>query len=179
VKETTLKQLQTGFRVFLGILLLWAAVSKLANPLDFLASLYAYELPLPKAFLQVVAIVLPWIELLCGLLLLANLWTESALTAALGLFWVFVLATGQAWLRGLEISCGCFNLALIGLSHDSHPRLVGFLESPMFAFFRNILISTLIFYLLKEKLRALQSSDSLAPAPHLARQGRKQAPAKA
>jgi putative oxidoreductase len=158
VKLTTSQNIKTAVRLFLGILLLWAAVSKLANPIEFLGSIYAYQLPFPKSFLQLVAVVLPWLELLCGLMLLANLWTESALTAALGLFFVFVLATGQAWMRGLEISCGCFNLEIIGLSHDSHPRLVTFLESPMFAFFRNLGFTALTAYLFREKLLELKTS---------------------
>ena len=64
--------------------------------------------------MRIVAVVLPWLELLCGLALFANVWPESVLTLAAALFVVYILATGQAWARGLDISCGCFSLKTIG-----------------------------------------------------------------
>jgi putative oxidoreductase len=138
-------------RCLIGALLLWAAVSKLANPTDFLGSIYAYQLPLPRAWQQTAAVVLPWVELLCGVLLLINAWTDTALVMVTFLFVVFVLATGQAWARGLEISCGCFNLKIFGLN-ESAPGLVKFLESVAFAFFRNLALTALVAWLLRKKL---------------------------
>jgi putative oxidoreductase len=156
------EKIRTGIRWFLGVLLLWAAVSKLANPTEFLASIYAYELPLPRGLMQFTAVVLPWIELLCGLLLLANFWTESAVAAA-GLMGVFVMATGQAWARGLEISCGCFDLTIFGLQ-GSYPGLVQFLESPGFAFVRNLVLLGLIGFLLWKRIGEIQATVAAVPA---------------
>ena len=136
----------------LGVLMLWAAISKLANPTDFLGSIYAYQLPLPKGLLQATAVVLPWLELLCGLLLVAGLWVETALILITGLLAVFVLATGQAWMRGLEIGCGCFSLKILGLSGDLS-GVERFLESVAFAFFRNLALLTLAAFLLRKTLR--------------------------
>lgn len=137
-------------RWLLAGLMLWAAVSKLANPGEFLGSIYAYQLPLPRPLLQIVAVVLPWVELLCGLLLLAGVWTEAALVLVTGLLAVFVVATGQAWLRGLDISCGCFNLKILGL-HESLPGLVKFLESVGFALLRNCVLLALAGLLLRRQ----------------------------
>ena len=124
-------------RCILAVLLLWAAVSKLANPTEFLGSMYAYELPLPRELVQLAAVMLPWIELFCGTLLLLGVWSESVLVSVVGILALFILVTGQAWLRGLKISCGCFDLKLIGLKSNL-PALAAFLESAGFAFFRNI-----------------------------------------
>lgn len=143
-------------RGLLGLLLLWAAVSKLANPTEFLGSIYAYELPLPPAALQGAAIILPWVELLCGLLLLAGFWTPTALALVTGLMMLFVAATGQAWARGLDISCGCFNLEILGLPNRL-PGLVKFMESVGFAFCRNLLLAGVAGYLLRGMLRASQA----------------------
>jgi len=140
----------TALRWLLGALMLWAAVSKLAQPQDFLTSINAYDLPLPRSLLQLVAVVLPWLELLCGLLLIANVWSETALATMIGLLAVFVLATGQAWARGLDISCGCFNLKIFGA--DASAGLVKFVESPGFAFFRNLILVLLAFALLRRRL---------------------------
>ncbi|HEX5219928.1 MAG TPA: MauE/DoxX family redox-associated membrane protein [Verrucomicrobiae bacterium] len=134
----------------LGLLMLWAAVSKLANPTEFLGSLYGYQLPLPRLVMQTVAVVLPWLELLCGLLLVSGLWMETALAIVTTLLAVFVLATGQAWLRGLDISCGCFSLKVFGL--DSSPGLDRFFESVAFAFFRNLVLLTVTALLFRKQL---------------------------
>ena len=134
----------------LGVLMLWAAVSKLANPTEFLGSIYAYELPFPRPLMQFTAIVLPWVELLCGLLLIAGLWMETALTLVSGLLAVFVVATGQAWARGLEIGCGCFSLKMFGLTEM--PGLERFLESVAFAFFRNLLLRALAAFLQRSSI---------------------------
>ena len=150
-------------QILVGVLLLWAAVSKLSNPTEFLGSIYAYELPLPKQLLKLAAVTLPWLELLCGLALLASVWTVEALTTTLLLFLVFVLATGQAWARGLKISCGCFDFSLIGLDKD-HSPIVKFLESPGFALLRNLVLSAVTFVLLRRQL-AGTLSNSLATPP--------------
>jgi putative oxidoreductase len=162
MKPATVQKLRPIFRWVLGLLLLWAAVSKLANPTEFLGSLYAYKLPLPKPALQMVAVILPWVELLCGLLLVVNFWSESALACTAGLFVVFLLATGQAWARQLNISCGCFDLKVFGL-HESHPKLVKFLESPGFAFCRNLALISLTIFLLRKKLDELKPEVVVTP----------------
>ena len=141
---------------FLGMLMLWAAVSKLANPTDFLGSIYGYQLPLPQALLKMTAVVLPWLELLCGLLLVAGLWVESALTLVTGLLALFVIMTGQAWMRGLDISCGCFSLKMFGLPEN--PGLDRFLESVAFAFFRNLVLLGLAAFLLRETHRLTRTT---------------------
>lgn len=148
-------------RCFIALLLLWASVSKLSNPTEFLGSIYAYELGLPKTFLKITAIVLPWVELLCGLTLLAKVWTETALATSLALFSVFVLATGQAWARGLKISCGCFDFGILGLDKD-HSPVVKFLESPGFAFIRNLALCAILYQLLRWTLSPSASGISSA-----------------
>jgi uncharacterized membrane protein YphA (DoxX/SURF4 family) len=131
----------------LAALLIWAALSKLAIAHETLGHLYAYELPLPMGVVKLAAVVLPWVELLCGLMLLAGWETESALLVVVGLVTVFLVATGQAWARGLDISCGCFDLRLLGL--DPEGGLARFLESPAIAFLRNLVLAALTAWLLR------------------------------
>lgn len=134
-------------RILLGILFVWAALSKLANPTGFLGDLYGYELPLPRGFWMAVAVVLPWVELLCGLMLLSGWWLETALTLTAVLVAGFLVATLQAWVRGLQISCGCFDLGLLGL--DPEGGLARFIESPGFAVVRNLALAAVTVYLLR------------------------------
>ena len=69
---------------------------------EFYTTLLAYRLPVSPTFLKATAVVLPWLELLYGLLLVANLKTRAALAWAVVLFTVFAVCTGQAWMRGLQ-----------------------------------------------------------------------------
>jgi putative oxidoreductase len=131
---------------FVGLMLLWAGISKAADPAGFLGSLHAYELGLPRAVLMPVAVVLPWLELFCGLLLLTGTRVQTGLAAALVLFAVFTIATAQAALRGLDISCGCFDASLLttwGLDKARHA-----LESPLFASVRNLALLGCVGWLL-------------------------------
>lgn len=143
-------------RWLFGVLLLWAAFSKLANLQAFYASLLAYQLPLPDPLLRVTAIVLPWLELFCGLHLLVGFWTQAALGWALVMFSIFLIATGQAWARGLDISCGCFNVQWFG--GQAFARTF---ESVGFAFFRSVLLVAGGLYLLYQE-RAGSSADRKA-----------------
>lgn len=149
MKITVELTFKTALRWLLGLLLVWAALSKLANPQDFYGQLLAYRLPLPETLLKLVAITLPWVEMLCGLILLARFRTEAALLWCMALFLSFTLATGQAWARGLEISCGCLNLRLFGLAGE-HAGLTHFFESVGFAFWRAVLLAAGAVYLWRQ-----------------------------
>lgn len=135
---------RTALRWVLGALLVWASLSKIASPVEFHGDLMAYKLPLPDVLLRFTAMVLPWLELLCGVLMIAGTARRAAVLWAMVLFAVFVLATGQAWARGLEISCGCFKLDFLGVG-----ALVKFLESVQFAFFRALLLLAGAIYVLR------------------------------
>ena len=138
-------------RLLLGLLFVWAAVSKLADPMKFYTSLLQYQMPLPDLLLRMSAVALPWMELLCGLALLANVWTVPALLVTLVLFVAFIGSTGQAWMRDLDISCGCFNLEIFGLKADS--PTVRLIESASFAFFRNLVLLVAAVWLFRTSLR--------------------------
>lgn len=136
--------------------MLWASVSKLSDPIGFLASIHSYQLPLPSGLARTIAIGLPWFELLCGALLVIGFWTEAARRALIGLLVAFTAVTGQAWLRGLELSCGCFELDFID------PRYLRIIESAGFSFCRNLVLLAACGYLLRrsDDLRASSSEIS-------------------
>ncbi len=125
-------------RWILGLIFVWAGTVKILNPEDFLVSLYGFEVALPEFVLRLTTVVLPWVELLCGLAVLFGIWIESVLLLLSSLLVVFILATGQAWARGLEISCGCFGTSL---------EETTFLGSVSFAFFRAIVLLIVALYL--------------------------------
>jgi uncharacterized membrane protein YkgB len=65
--------------------------------------------PVPS---NLVAVVLPWVEAIAGLLLIAGVWKrEAAATIAL-LLVVFLLAAGSVIARGIDVeNCGCTSVA--------------------------------------------------------------------
>ena len=125
-------------RIVIGCLMLWAGLAKIANLQDFLVSIYGYELPLPELTLRLAAIILPWLEILCGIALITGIWQQEFLSLLSLIGLMFILITGQAWVRGLDISCGCFGTKL---EKDT------FLGSVAFAFFRNLVFFGIVFYL--------------------------------
>ncbi|MGK0190428.1 MAG: putative oxidoreductase [Verrucomicrobiales bacterium] len=131
-------QFETGLRWFLAAVLVWAGLSKLVDPVSFYGAMLEYQLPLPHVLLKITAVVLPWMELFCGLLLLAGIAPRATLIWVTALFGVFLLAVGQAFLRGLDISCGCFDLGLFGIEDGS--ELGHALESAGVATLRNLVL---------------------------------------
>jgi len=153
--------LRTVLRWLLAALFIWAALSKLSNLQYFYTSLVAYQLPIPGLVLRGVATTLPWLELFCGLMLLTRFWLRPALLWSLLLCVAFAAATGQAWARGLSISCGCLNLDFLGLSGGSKSPVVLFIESVGFAFIRSLLLAAAAVYLLRNE-RAGTSEQRVA-----------------
>lgn len=136
-------RVQTGLRFLLGGLLLWAAVVKVLEPRMFFLALLEYRLGLSDGMLRFVAATLPWLEAVCGAMLLGNRWQRATRGLAAALALTFVLATGQAWARGLEISCGCFG-----------PREEGFWGTVPVAWARAVVLFGAACWLLWETKRA-------------------------
>ncbi|MEA2006376.1 MAG: MauE/DoxX family redox-associated membrane protein [Acidobacteriota bacterium] len=95
------------FRIIVGGVFIWAGVLKIIDPLGFAQSIANYRLfPVWMAFF--LALVIPWIELICGVLLILGLFPRtSSLVLSLFLF-AFIVLISSAILRGLNIDCGCF-----------------------------------------------------------------------
>jgi hypothetical protein len=68
---------------------------------------------------------------------MAGAWLDTALALLAAMLGVFVIAAAQAAWRGIEISCGCFDLTLLGLG-DAAAGAVRWIESPGFALVRNL-----------------------------------------
>ena len=141
-----------------GLLLIWASLSKIGDVQSFYGTLLGYQLPLPDLLLRLTAQTLPWVELFCGLMLLTGHRADAALLLSAMLFGMFTLATGQAWLRALDISCGCLNLRLFGMEEGS--RVVQWLGTPAFAFWRAVVLLLLVLPLFRRALQNTVASSS-------------------
>jgi putative oxidoreductase len=95
-------------RCTLGVVFLASGVIKIVLPTAFYSGLLTYEVPFPDIFLRTVAVALPWLEVLCGALLLLDSWAETVRPLVAFLCLTFVTMIGQAVTRGLDLDCGCF-----------------------------------------------------------------------
>ncbi len=94
-------------RVGLGTLLLYAGASKANYPFDLLASIRAYGL-LDESAAVLLAMSLPWLEIVTGVCLVVGMASRSAYLVTLLMSCLFVAAQTSALWRGLLVSCGCF-----------------------------------------------------------------------
>jgi uncharacterized membrane protein YphA (DoxX/SURF4 family) len=96
-------------RVALGLLFFAAGVLKLADTPGFLADIYGYEIVDAQTGLFI-ALLLPAIEVVVGVLLVTQLWTKSAALFACCLSIAFVGAQAIAVHNGITSDCGCIDI---------------------------------------------------------------------
>ena len=95
------------FRIILGGVLLVAGGLKVSDPYGSATSVRAYQI-LPIDLANFLGFVLPFIEVGIGLLLIVGIWVRLAAIAGGALMVIFIVAIGQAWIRGISLDCGCF-----------------------------------------------------------------------
>jgi len=118
-------------RVALGVIFLIAAYTKLHFGGEwhfgdyhffFAMAIDSYKM-LPVSAAELMARVLPWLELSLGVLLIAGVAVQWVGLFTSGLLLVFIGAMTRAKILGLEINCGCFGnnekLGAVTLLRDS------------------------------------------------------------
>jgi len=95
-------------RLVVGFMFILVGLAKISDPQLFAKEIANYRL-LPELLVNWTAIVLPWIELVCGLLLIVGvrLKANSAMIGAMLV--MFIIFVASAWARGLDINCGCYS----------------------------------------------------------------------
>lgn len=100
-----------AIRVVVGSVFIYAAISKIARPMDFAWSIAMYRM-LDYRYVHLLAVVLPWAELICGVTLLSGLWTRGSAVVVCGMTVMFIWALTHAITHQIEMtSCGCFSQA--------------------------------------------------------------------
>ena len=93
-------------RIILGAVFLWASFGKILEPGDFARSISNYHI-FPIGIENIVALILPWLELLIGMGLILGIMVDGSVQISAILLVMFILMIGQAMLRGFNIECGC------------------------------------------------------------------------
>tara|TARA_R110002096_G_scaffold67332_9_gene163379 strand:+ start:9942 stop:10409 length:468 start_codon:yes stop_codon:yes gene_type:complete len=99
--------LERIMRIFLGGMFVFSGYLKVRNPELFAKSVLDFNIvgdPWPA----IIGVTLPWLEIFCGIGLIIHRCYLGSLAILGTSIFVFNLALGSAWMRGLEISCGCF-----------------------------------------------------------------------
>ena len=96
-------------RLILAVIFLLASVPKIIAPHEFAIAVFRYQL-LPDAAINLMAIFLPWIELVAAIAILFPRASDGAAAILFGLLAVFTVAISIDLIRGINISCGCFTL---------------------------------------------------------------------
>jgi uncharacterized membrane protein YphA (DoxX/SURF4 family) len=94
-------------QVVIGILFGVAALAKLADLPAFATQVHNFRV-LPVALENLVAMLLPWVELVAALSLVLGIRARSGAVVTVALLAVFTLGVTQAVARGLDFECGCF-----------------------------------------------------------------------
>ena len=113
--------------LLIGAVFIFAGLTKIVDfqpfrfldPMDFARDIDNYKL-LPWRVSVLLALYLPWLEMICGLALVARRFYSGALALLLALLLVFIGASFAARARGLDITCGCFGHVSDQLSFTWH-----------------------------------------------------------
>ncbi len=92
----------------LGIFFVVAALPKIVDPPSFAHMVYNYRI-VPGALVNLMGLIMPWIELLCGLALILGIWKGAARTLIGAMLVTFIIAISINLARSNAIDCGCFD----------------------------------------------------------------------
>ncbi len=89
-----------------------AGLAKIADPPGFAHEIHNYGL-VPGAFVNAMALVLPWLEVITGVALFLGIARRSAARILGILLIVFIVALSINLFRGKPVDCGCFGASTV------------------------------------------------------------------
>jgi uncharacterized membrane protein YphA (DoxX/SURF4 family) len=121
-------------RVYVGGLFIYASMYKINYPGEFAESIASYQL-VPFWAVNLMALIMPWTELVGGILMVLGIRTKAAAAVIGGLLAIFSMAILITLLRGIPIGCGCFTSVEEPLGWDSLGRDLLWLAMTLHVYF--------------------------------------------
>jgi uncharacterized membrane protein YphA (DoxX/SURF4 family) len=104
----TSEYLSLALRVYMAWIFLQAGLGKIPDPALFAENVADYRI-IPHFAVNLVALVLPWMELICAFFLFFGLRTKATATILSGLLVMFTFFVIVNIFRGVSMNCGCFD----------------------------------------------------------------------
>jgi uncharacterized membrane protein YphA (DoxX/SURF4 family) len=115
--------LELAARWILGMTFIYASYDKILYPADFAKIIYGYDL-LPHALINLIAIILPFLEFVAGLALIFGVYPRSAVVIINLLLVAFIILLSINLIRGHEFDCGCFATSGSGSTKTTEIMLI-------------------------------------------------------
>jgi len=110
ILKSNLSRISRGvFQISLGVIFIASGLMKIVDVEGFQETVKNYQILTDPLLTLLVATTLPWLELICGILLVFRKWEKANLAIVVGLNLVFIVALTTIWIRGIDIGCGCFS----------------------------------------------------------------------
>jgi len=140
-------------RWLIGVMFVFACYHKIAEPARFAKIIYGYYL-FPASSINLIAIILPYIELFAGAALILGIYPRSATLIINAMLFVFIVAISINLIRGHEFDCGCFSFGASGHGASAVHLLIRDIICFLFGL-------QVLFYRNPRKFCALQSGSIL------------------
>ncbi len=106
-------------RLLAGLVFLGAGLLKVRDTQEFAIAIHNYRLT-SSTLSILIAVYLPWLEIVTGFCLMTRRLYAGALAASIGMAVLFLGAISSAWWRGLDVACGCFGPEINPTSYPLH-----------------------------------------------------------
>lgn len=100
-------------RLVIGSVFIYASYYKIIEPASFAKSIWYYHL-IPGSLINLIALILPWVEFISGLFLIIGVNYRGSVILVNIMMLVFIIALASAVVRGISIDCGCFKASKVG-----------------------------------------------------------------
>ena len=116
------RKFELVIRWILGLTFVYSSLHKIAAPAEFARILFGYAL-FPNAAINLIAIVVPFVELFTGAALLLGIWPRAVMLIVETMLLLFTAILTVNLVRGVEFDCGCFAFGEAGYTTAVHQYL--------------------------------------------------------
>lgn len=152
-------------QILLGLFFIMAALPKIADPPAFAQTIYNYRLVASDLaganVLSLLALGLPWLEILLGLALVFGIWRRTAVIFVGALLVTFIVAISINLAQGNAIDCGCFDPA--GSSKTTEQKFLDMGWTIVRDFGMLAMVAQILFGMVRERVENLQLMSTELP----------------